>query len=33
MAQKSRLGVIQKEQEHVKEKNPAIPSHKVVKKS
>ena len=32
MAEKSKLGVLKKEEEHIKEKNPPIPSHKVVKK-
>ena len=30
--QKSKLATIKKEEAHIKEKNPAIPSHKVVKK-
>lgn len=30
--QKSKLATIKKEEVHIKEKNPAIPSHKVVKK-
>ena len=30
--EKSKLGVLKKEEAYIKEKNPAIPSHKIVKK-
>ena len=32
LAEGSKLGKIKKEEEHKKEKNPPIPSHKIVKK-